>query len=246
MNTYLRNAGITHFVDGSEFDKKDWNSKWGAHDHVFIDRFIRDVSKKQVTPFFKIALTLSSHEPFEFPDIYKFGKKTEEDKFRSSHAYTDKAIGKFIENAKKQDWYKNTLIVIMADHGHSMPKHDGPFNSPKRFRIPMLWLGGALNKKGIEIDNICSQVDFSYTLLDLINGDNSDFVFSKNMFNTSNQQYAHYLFNKGFGTVSKNGSILFDYVNKKPILKIGPAALKLDSLGKAITQNAYQDFLDRK
>ncbi|HCY97545.1 MAG TPA: sulfatase [Polaribacter sp.] len=246
MNTYLRNAGITNFVDGSDFDKKDWNSKWGAHDHIFMKRFSDDLAKKQKTPFFKIALTLTSHEPYELLGNYKFGKDTEENKFRSAHAYTDKVIGDFIKNAKKQSWYKNTLIIIIADHGHRSPAHTGAFNSPKKFKIPMLWLGGALNKTGIEIDHISSQVDLSYTLLDLLEGDNSEFKFSKNIFNSSEDQYAHYIFNKGFGTISKKGLFLFDYVSKKSIKKYGKTAHKLDSLGKAITQNSYQDFLDRK
>jgi phosphoglycerol transferase MdoB-like AlkP superfamily enzyme len=246
MNTYLRNAEITEIIDGSAFDKKDWNSKWGAFDDVFMKRFTDDFITKQTTPFFKIALTSTSHEPYELNDTYKFGQDSEDNLFRSSHAYTDKVIGNFIDFAKKQDWYKNTLIVIMADHGHSFPKHEGAYFSPKKFKIPMLWLGGALHKKGIEIDNITSQVDFSYTLLDLLGGDNSEFKFSKNLFNTSENQYAHYTFNKGFGTLSKNGLYLFDYVSKKPILKYGTAANKLDSLGKAITQDSYQDFLERK
>jgi len=246
MNTYLRNAEITEIIDGSEFDKKDWNSKWGAFDDVFMKRFTDDFITKQTTPFFKIALTSTSHEPYELNDTYKFGQDSEANLFRSSHAYTDKVIGKFIDFAKKQDWYKNTLIVIMADHGHSFPKHEGAYFSPKKFQIPMLWLGGALHKKGIEIDNITSQVDFSYTLLDLLGGDNSEFKFSKNLFNTSKNQYAHYTFNKGFGTLSKNGLYLFDYVSKKPILKYGTAVNKLDSLGKALTQDSYQDFLERK
>ena len=246
MNTYLRNAGITNFVDGADFNKEDWNSKWGAHDHVLMERFAKDLSKKQTEPFFKIALTLSSHEPYQFPDTYKFGKDSEDNMFRSSHVYTDKTIGKFIDFAKKQPWYKNTLIVILSDHGHSSPKHEGPYFSPKKFRIPMLWLGGALHKKGIEIDNFSSQVDVSYTLLELLNGDNSAFTFSKNIFNKSEKQYAHYVFNKGFGTLTKNGLYLYDYTSKKSILEEGTEATKLDSLGKAITQNAFQDFLDRK
>tara|TARA_R110002049_G_scaffold82223_8_gene209310 strand:- start:13940 stop:15796 length:1857 start_codon:yes stop_codon:yes gene_type:complete len=245
MNTYLRNAGITDFVDGNDFDKKDWNSKWGAHDHVFMKRFSDDLEKEQITPFFKIALTLTSHEPYEIIGNYKFGKDTEENKFRSAHAYTDKVIGDFVENAKKQSWYKNTLIIILADHGHRSPEHKGEFNSPKKFKIPMLWLGGALNKTGISVDNIASQVDLPYTLLDLLKGNNSDFKFSKNIFNTSEEQYAHYIFNKGFGTFTKNGSYLFDYVSNKSITKTGINANKLDSLGKAITQNSFQDFLDR-
>ena len=147
--------------------------------------------------------------------------------------------------AKKQPWYKNTLIIIIADHGNRAPKHEGAFNSPKKFKIPMLWLGGALNKTGLKIDNISSQVDLSYSLLDLFDEDNSEFIFSKNIFNTSDKQYAHYIFNKGFGTLTKNGIYVFDYVNKKPILEKGLDARKLDSLGKAITQNSYQDFMDR-
>jgi hypothetical protein len=110
----------------------------------------------------------------------------------------------------------------------------------------MLWLGGALNKTGIEIDNTASQIDLSYTLLDLLKGDNSNFKFSKNIFNNSENQYAHYIFNKGFGTVSKNGYLIFDYMSKKPIVKFGKNTRSLDSLGKAITQNSFQDFLDRK
>ncbi len=246
MNTYLRNAQISEIIDGSVFDKKDWNSKWGAFDDVFMNRFAKDLSKKQTEPFFKIALTSTSHEPFELNSTYKFGQDSHDNLFRSAHAYTDKVIGHFINFAKKQDRYKNTLIVIMSDHGNRSPKHKGAYNSPKKFKIPMLWLGGALNKKGIEIDNIASQVDFSFTLLDLLNGNNSEFKFSKNLFNTSENQYAHYIFNKGFGTISKNGFYLFDYTGKKSIVQYGKDFSKLDSLGKAITQNSFQDFLDRK
>lgn len=245
MNTYLRNAGITNFIDGTQFNKKNWNSKWGAHDHVFLNRFAKDLEGKQQEPFFKIALTLSSHEPYQFPDTYKFGKDSQDNLFRSSHYYTDKAIGKFITFAKTQPWYKNTLIVIMSDHGHSSPEHEGEYFSPKKFKIPMLWLGGALHKKRLEIANFSSQVDFSYTLLNLLKIDATDFIFSKNIFNNATSQYAHFIFNKGFGTLTKNGFFLYDYVPKEPILYYGKDAHKLDSLGKAITQHAYQDFLNR-
>ena len=246
MNTYLRNAGITDFIDGSAFDKKDWNSKWGAYDDVFMKRFAKDLSTKQKEPFFKIALTLTSHEPYEIKGEYVFGNDTEDNKFRSAHHYTDQVIGDFITFAKQQDWYKNTLIVIMADHGHTSPKHNGPFFSPKKFKIPMLWLGGAVNKNIKEISTIASQVDFSYTLLDLLKADNKDFIFSKHIFNTSEDQFAHYTFNKGFGTLTKNGLYLYDYTSKKVILETGKNTKKLDSLGKAITQNSYTDFIKRK
>ncbi|MFT6699779.1 MAG: hypothetical protein ACJAVD_001286, partial [Porticoccaceae bacterium] len=89
-------------------------------------------------------------------------------------------------------------------------------------------------------------VDFSYTLLALLKADNKDFVFSKNIFNTSENQFAHYTFNKGFGTLTKEGIFVYDYISKKPILEVGLNTKKLDSLGKAITQNSFEDFLERK
>ena len=244
MNTYLRHANINNIVDGSEFDKKDWNSKWGAYDDVFMKRFENDLKNKSNKPFFKIALTLSSHEPFEIKGKYLFGKDSEANLYRSAHHYTDKVIGDFINFAKKQDWYENTLIVIMSDHGHSLPIIDDPYFSTKKFHIPMLWLGGALQKTGVEIDNISSQVDFPYTLLNLLGADNKMFINGKNIFNNSENQYAHYIYNKGFGTLTKNGTYIFDYVSKEPILNNGNTT-KLDSLGKALTQMSYQDYLER-
>jgi hypothetical protein len=82
--------------------------------------------------------------------------------------------------------------------------------------------------------------------LDLLKADTSDFKWGKNIFNSSEDNYAHYIFNKGFGTLNKNGRYVFDYVSNKPILQNGTSIEKLETLGKAITQNAFQDFIDRK
>lgn len=245
MITYLRNGDIDRIVDGTEFDKENWNSKWGAHDHIFLDRFMKDLSEPTLKqPFFEIGLTLTSHEPYEFPDEYKFGKDSQENLYMSAQAYTDKAIGKFIEDAKKQPWWNNTLIVIMSDHGHPLPKHKGYFNSPKKFQIPMVWLGGALAKTGITVNNFSAQSDFAYTLTNMLGGNSKQFENGKHIFNASNSQYVHFVFNKGFGTISKNGTFVYDYVSNKPVIKEGNYQ-ELDTLGKAISQEAYQDFLGR-
>jgi arylsulfatase A-like enzyme len=132
----------------------------------------------------------------------------------------------------------------MSDHGHSLPEHEGPYFSPKKIRIPMLWLGGAINKEIKEIAILSSQVDFPYTLLALLGGDNDPFTFSKNIFNISSKQYAFYTFNKGYGILNKEGGFVYDYFGKK-ILEVGKNTKRLDSLGKSICQNSYQDFLER-
>jgi phosphoglycerol transferase MdoB-like AlkP superfamily enzyme len=246
MNTYLRNGGITEFVSGKDFDQSDWNSKWGVHDQVLVDRFLLDINKEQKTPFFKTLFTLTSHEPFEFPGEYAFGKKTEADLFRSAHHYTDAVIGNFISEAKMQPWWDNTLIIIMADHGHALPSKKEFFHSPSKFQIPMLWMGGALAKKDTIISNIGSHTDFAYTLLPLIGGDNSNFVWGNNLFVQSDKHYAHYVYNKGFGVISNDGMVVYDYHHKRNVIKRGVKLNELTELGKALTQMTYEDYLERK
>ena len=244
MNTFIRMSEMDYIVDGSEFDGENWNSKWGAHDHIFLERLATDLSKPQQEPFFTTALTLTSHEPFEFPDKYKFGKNGVDNLYRSSHAYTDKAIGKFIDFAKKQPWWNNTLIVIMSDHGHPLPKHEGYFHSPKKFKIPMLWLGGALKETEKEVTTIAGQTDFAFTLLKLLNGNATSFEWGKNIFNNSENQYVHYVFNSGFGTITPQGTYVYDFIGNKPVIQEGNIK-KMDSLGRALSQEAYQDFMNR-
>lgn len=246
MKSYLRFGEVHNFVDGDDFASENHNSKWGAHDHVLFKRFSDDLKTEKNRPFFKTIFTLSSHEPFEFPGTYKFGKKNQTNMFKSVHAYTDNTIGKFITEAKKEPWWDNTLVIILADHGHPLPKHKGAFNGPKKFHIPMLWLGGALAKKNSTINNICSQSDLAYSLLDLLKGDNSEFIWSKNIFSTTKKHYAHYIFNRGFGNIDKTGVVVFDYFSDKTILTEGANKKSLEKAGKAITQSAYQDFLERK
>ena len=110
----------------------------------------------------------------------------------------------------------------------------------------MLWLGGALAKRDTIVSTIAAQTDLSYTLLQTLNQDPSDFKWGKNIFNNSESQYAHYIFNKGFGIIDKNGIYVYDFIGNKSYEEKGTSTKKLDSLGKAISQNSYQDFLDRK
>ncbi|MGB2342633.1 MAG: LTA synthase family protein [Flavobacteriaceae bacterium] len=246
MNTYLYNKGIDEIYGSEIFERKDWNSKWGVHDHVLFDRIIEDLKQNKQYPFFKTILTLTSHEPYEFPGKYRFGKNTETNKFKSSMAYTDKAFGDFVAFAKTQDWWDNSLIIITADHGHPLPKNeDEVFNAPSRFKIPMLWLGGALANTGIVNDNLGSQVDLTYTLIDLLGGDNSSFEFGTHLFNSNEKQFVHYVFNEGFGTINNSGHIVYDFIKKDVIQVEGKEEEILKSQGKAILQTTYQDFLEK-
>jgi len=109
----------------------------------------------------------------------------------------------------------------------------------------MLWLGGALAQTNTTNNTVCSQKDFAYSLLPLLGGDNSDFEWGHDIFNPSEEHFAHYIFNSGFGTVNKNGFVVYDYLSENVIMTEGDSITELELLGKSITQKSFQDFIER-
>jgi hypothetical protein len=132
----------------------------------------------------------------------------------------------------------------VADHGHRLPNNDANDN-PAKFKIPLIFTGGALKQKGIIINTIGSQTDIAYTLLKQLNVDNSGWYWSKDLLDSSANQFAFYIFNDGFGLVTPKGAVTFDNVSKKEIYRSG----KIDSAqllaGKAYMQTSFKDFLSR-
>src|SRR5690606_22039669 len=116
----------------------DRNSKWGAHDGVVMERF-KLALQTMPQPFFANWLTLSSHEPYETPVNRVIKGKGDEAAFLNSMHYTDMVVGEFVDFCKNQPWWNNTLLVIVADHGHRFPLSSSQFSN---FHIPLLVLGG--------------------------------------------------------------------------------------------------------
>jgi phosphoglycerol transferase MdoB-like AlkP superfamily enzyme len=241
IKSYLYGANFQRIITKNDFESKDWNSKWGAHDHVVFNKLLNELSSKP-QPFFSTMLTLSSHEPFEIPRESKISGDDETSKFFDSMNYADESLGEFIESAKKQPWWQNTIVIIVADHGHRLPETNQKTDD---FRIPMLWLGGALNKTGVEIGNYTSQIDIASTLLHQLGINSYAYNWSKNIFDQKTKQWAFYCFNNGFGFTQPQKDLIFDNVGKKIIQQNGIITPKDIEYGKSLMQRMYQDYLDK-
>jgi len=239
IKSYLLHSGFDPIIGKDDFATKDMNSKWGAHDGIVMDRVFENLNSS-TKPFFATWLTLSSHEPFETPVPAVFETKNNTVKFLNSLHYTDKVVGDFINKCSNQPWWNNTLIIITGDHGHPLPESN---NKAQDFRSPMLWIGGALNKKRIVIDKVVSQLDIAATLSKQAGFDPGVFPFSKNIFDVTSKPWAFFTFNDGFGFVDSTGRLVYDNVGKLPILSEGKAGPKEIEAGKAMMQHIYEDFL---
>ena len=97
-------------------------------------------------PFLSALFTISSHSPYDFPGEHKLFFNSKEDKYVNSVAYTDRCLGEFMKSVKLEDWYENTLFIILADHSHNSPK-GWKVAQKEKFKIPMLWFGDVLQQE---------------------------------------------------------------------------------------------------
>jgi phosphoglycerol transferase MdoB-like AlkP superfamily enzyme len=241
FNSFVINSGFTQIITRNNFSP-EYYARWGVHDHVLFGS-LRDSMKNVSEPFLKVVLTLSSHEPFDVPMQPVFKGNDDLTKFRNSIYYTDKTLGSFLDWAKDTEWWKNTLIVMVADHCRRNSS-EVPVYSEDIFRIPMLWLGGALSEHGIRIEKIGSQVDIPLTILQQMDLD-GNYPFSKDLLSANSKSFAFYTFNEGFGFITDSSKYIYDHKLGKPVFEEGTGAEAAGKMGKAYLQVLYDDFLRR-
>lgn len=242
IKSYLINAGFDTLVSKYSFPVSQRTTSWGVHDQFVLNNFYDKIIKKQ-QPFFATLFTLSSHEPFDVPMAPRFPGKDESTLFKNSVAYTDSCIGAFVNRLKQNPIWENTLIVLVADHGHHLPGHDRN-DAPIKFRIPLIFSGGALKIKG-EITTIGSQTDIDKTVLDQLGISSSPFIWSKDLLDSAAKPFAFYTFNNGFGFVTPKTTVTVDNVSKKVIYTNNVHDSSALNFGKAYMQLSYQDYLKR-
>ena len=238
-----------HLVDRNSFDKKDRNSKWGAYDGLVFNKQLSDAENSK-TPFFSTILSLTNHEPFDLPGKHKYGDADNVQKFKSTAFYTDSCIGSYLSEAKKQSWYKNTLFVFIADHGHSLPRNSHEIYEPQRYHIPMIFYGDVIKKsfRGKVFEKTGSQQDLAATLLAQMNVGSEDFKWSKNLLNPSGRNFAYFSWDNGFGFIEDGHAVTFDNIGKRLLYNSNPKDVtktnQLLHAGKSYIQSVYQEFIN--
>ncbi|STD04687.1 LTA synthase family protein [Chryseobacterium carnipullorum] len=131
MNNYFGNNGYT-IVDRkrNSFVGEDYQSPripiedkevtfenaWGISDENLYDQVIKQADQKFAAgkPFYDFVMNTSNHRPYTYPEgkiDIPSGSGRE-----GAVKYTDYAIGQFFKKIKNKSWYKNTIVIIVADH----------------------------------------------------------------------------------------------------------------------------------
>jgi phosphoglycerol transferase MdoB-like AlkP superfamily enzyme len=246
IKSYVMASGFEKIYDKDNVENKTWKQgRLGYQDNHLFER-LSEIIPQCKAPFFVNAFTLTTHNPYDFEGEKKIKNKGEFSDYLSSIVYVDSVIGKFIEMAKKQSWYSNTVFVFLSDHSHPTPSNSNHFLAGDR-RMVAFMFGDAIKKEycGKTVNYPVNQQDFASTIVKQL-GIASPFKYGKDVFNPYAPHYAYFSFDHGFGFVQDSGAYVYDLRDKKVIestFKNPRLALKADSLGRAYLQSIFTDYL---
>lgn len=107
---------------------------------IALDWLDRITSGGSTRPFFLFTHFYDPHHPYSADK--DFADKFPHDPYAAEVAYTDHCIGQIIEKLKSLDVYKNSIVIIFADHGEGLGDHNelyhGFFVYQSTVKVPMI------------------------------------------------------------------------------------------------------------
>lgn len=151
-------------LDNLQNSKEKYDGTWGFWDHFAFLDFAKELNKLQ-PPFHGMFFSLTSHAPYALPskEFEYFKEDIPDYQFLNSLRYSDWSLQQFFAQAKKYDWYKDTIFFIVADHNRGISK-----NQKNTFRIPLLVFSPEGEIPQGKFSTIGSQIDILPTALSLL------------------------------------------------------------------------------
>lgn len=202
----IRGLLTNNIQDLHLYEKGSYSSKeidvWGISDkNLFLEA--NTVLSKQTKPFFAVIQTADNHRPYTIPkedlkefkikkikkdSLKKFGFESEDE--YNAFRYTDFSFQKFIEAAKKEKYFNNTLFVFIGDHGI---RGDAGNILPEAFtsqgltnmHVPLLFYAPGI-LKAMKINTPASQLDVLPSIAYLCNISYINTTLGRNLFSLNN------------------------------------------------------------
>ncbi|MCC7260218.1 MAG: LTA synthase family protein [Alphaproteobacteria bacterium] len=167
MNYFFGNNGFD-IVDRANFsaDETTFANAWGLCDEDLFRKVIAEGNRSHAAhrPFMHLVMTTSNHRPYTFPAGR--GDIPAEGGGRSAGVrYADYAVGKFLEDARKQPWFDDTVFLFIADHtAGSAGKNELDVS---KYHIPLFIYAPSFIAPR-EVASLTSQIDVAPILLGLL------------------------------------------------------------------------------
>jgi phosphoglycerol transferase MdoB-like AlkP superfamily enzyme len=253
FNTFMTTHHTDHIIDELSFNIAQVKTHWGVYDDVLLNKQLQ-YTAQQKQPFFSYIQTSTNHEPFVLPVKAHFPADEDGDasnKFRSTAYFTDSCLNAYFEQAKKQDWYKNTLFILVADHGHRLPRNIAEAYDPVKYHIPLLFFGDVIKPeyRDTKINKLGGQTDIAATLLAQLNIPHDQFKWSKDLLNPQSAGFAFFDWDNGFGFITPYQTVSYDNSGRRIVYTSNKKADQKTTeetllYGKAFLQQVFTEYMD--
>ena len=163
---YTNILGIDNYYGKTEYNNDaDFDGVWGIWDEPFFQYFNKTISAKK-QPFMATLFSVSSHEPYKIPAKYEAKFPKGDVNIHQCIGYTDFALKQFFNKAKNERWFKNTIFVLVGDHGNTV-YYDEYKKELNRNTVAMMIYRPDEKYKG-ENSDFAQQIDIYPTILDMI------------------------------------------------------------------------------
>lgn len=172
---FFSNQGMTNFIGREDFVKPVYmDPTWGVSDQDMFDRAASELAKLPTDkPFYALLQTLSNHTPYALPKDLPTRPVTghgSADEHLTAMRYADWALGQFFEKARRAPYYKNTLFVLVGDHGFGSEQQLTEMDL-FRFNVPLLLIAPGIQEKfGSRNHHVGTQIDIVPTIMGRLGG----------------------------------------------------------------------------
>jgi phosphoglycerol transferase MdoB-like AlkP superfamily enzyme len=172
---FFSNQGMTNFIGREDFVNPVFmDPTWGVSDQDMFDRGAKELETNfGKKPFYALLQTLSNHTPYALPadlPVERANTGTSSDEHLTAMRYSDWALGQFFEKARKAPYFKNTLFVIVGDHGFGSDEQLTEMDL-FRFNVPLLLIGPGIQEKfGPLRHTVGTQIDIVPTIMGRLGG----------------------------------------------------------------------------
>jgi len=178
MASFFRGNGFDSIIDERDFQDPVFYGTWGVSDEDIFNKANQIYSSHPTNkPFLSVILTISNHTPFDFPENRISLVEEPANTAKNATKYSDYALGKFFEDAKKESYYKNTAFLITGDHPIIIRANS--LVPVKKFKIPALLIAPGLAPG--KIDTLASQIDLLPTALSILGMETQHPMTGKNL-----------------------------------------------------------------
>ncbi len=264
----IRGVITNNITNVKLYEQEDYKAPkvdvWGISDkNLMLEA--NGVLKQQQKPFFAIIQTADNHRPYTIPEedkavfklvqysndsLKRFGFESNEE--LNAFRYTDFGFQQFMEAAKKESYFKNTIFVFVGDHGI---RYNGTLDYfPKSWteqgltceHVPLLFYAPAFLKPK-RVNDVCSQVDILPSVASLAGIAYKNNSLGRNLFSPLKQNHAFIIDHdvKTIGMISNSHYYLRNYkTGKEEIVSMTDNATVLAGKTNDSIKNKLQQLTD--